>query len=239
MQQKNNIFLLALLASLSALSNATPTPAKVVRMPFTKRLESSDNLHRRDGKIVTAPLSNDLVSYDIKVNIGSPAQSVVLQLDTGSSDLFVLAPGACNTQSCTCPTGGCTYCKSSIRIFDVSTLIQLIKIDDSQISKTAALLNGKETDFDFSYGSGEVEGFYITDSLAFSNVNIKDIIIGVAKADRTENRGIMGVGLPAGESSDIAVHAGVVQALYNQGSISSRSYSLFLDSSGESMISSS
>jgi hypothetical protein len=64
---------------------------------------------KRDGSVVVS-LLNEVVSYDITIEVGTPAQTVNLQLDTGSSDLWVLAPEACDTATCTCPSGGCTYC---------------------------------------------------------------------------------------------------------------------------------
>jgi hypothetical protein len=111
---------LCLLISLWGLSepvNAGPVPRISLRgsseppplkMPFVKRLSKKSKI-KRDGSVV-ASLSNDVFSYDITMDVGSPAQTVLLQLDTGSSDLWVLAPGVCDTDSCTCPSGGCTYC---------------------------------------------------------------------------------------------------------------------------------
>lgn len=109
----------ALAALLSLLgpvdSNPVPLPfshdvlgGKSIRMPFTKRL-STRSAVKRDGSLV-ATLSNDVYSYDITIEVGTPAQTVNLQLDTGSSDLFVLAPNSCDTNNCSCPSGGCTYC---------------------------------------------------------------------------------------------------------------------------------
>jgi hypothetical protein len=97
--------------------NAGPVPSISLRgsseppslkMPFTKRLSKKGKM-KRDGSVV-ASLLNEVVSYDITIEVGTPAQTVNLQLDTGSSDLWVLAPGACDTTTCTCPSGGCTYC---------------------------------------------------------------------------------------------------------------------------------
>ena len=97
--------------------NAGPVPSISLRgsseppslkMPFAKRL-SEKNKMKRDSSIAES-LSNDVTSYEITVEVGTPAQTVNLQLDTGSSDLWVLGPGACDTASCTCPSGGCTYC---------------------------------------------------------------------------------------------------------------------------------
>lgn len=111
---------LCLLVSLLWLSepiNTSPVPSislpgssesPSLKIPFTKRLSKKSKMKRDDS--VVASLLNDVISYDIEVEVGTPAQTVNLQLDTGSSDLVMLAPGACDTATCTCPSGGCIYC---------------------------------------------------------------------------------------------------------------------------------
>jgi Eukaryotic aspartyl protease len=79
-----------------------------LKMPFTKRLSKKSKMKRDDS--IVASLLNETFAYDIKIEIGIPAQTVNLQLDTGSSDLLMLVPGACDTATCTYPSDGCTYC---------------------------------------------------------------------------------------------------------------------------------
>jgi hypothetical protein len=97
-------------------------------------------------------------------------------------------------------------------------------------STTAQLLDDTTVPFNFSYDSGDVVGDYITDSITFGGASLTNVTIGVATGDTNEPRGILGVGLPAGEASDIPEHAGVLELLVDQGYISSNSYSLYLDS---------
>jgi hypothetical protein len=112
--------LLYLFASFAALGEARPNlqlfsrrslTNDVVKLPFNKRLSQRGSVKRDDVLPVT--LMNDVISYDIEVGVGTPPQTLSLQLDTGSSDLWVLTPGACDTTTCKCPTGGCTYCESN------------------------------------------------------------------------------------------------------------------------------
>jgi len=91
------------------------------------------------------------------------------------------------------------------------------------------LLDNQDIPFNFSYGSGDVTGFYITDNINLSGASLTSAIIGVGENSITESRGIMGVGLPGGEAPDIPEHAGVIALLVQQGYISSNSYSLYLD----------
>jgi hypothetical protein len=75
-----------------------------------------------------------------------------------------------------------------------------------------------------------VFGDYITDNITVGGARLTNVIIGLASDDTNEERGILGVGLPADEASDIPEHAGVLELLVRQGYISSTSYSLYLDS---------
>jgi hypothetical protein len=106
----------------------------------------------------------------------------------------------------------------------------LIAIVDFSQSTTGQLLDGTTVPFNFSYGSGDVLGDYITDNIAVGGASLTNVIIGVATDDINEERGILGVGLPAGEAPYILEHAGVLELLVEQGYISSNSYSLYLDS---------
>ncbi|KAK5206449.1 hypothetical protein LTR47_006054 [Exophiala xenobiotica] len=211
------ITLLYLFASFAALGEARPSlqlfsrrsPTNdVVKLPFNKRLSQRGSV-KRDG-LLPVTLTNDAISYDIEVEVGTPPQTLSLQLDTGSSDLWVLTPGSCDTTTCKCPTGGCTYF-------------------DAESSTTAELLDNSEVQFNFTYGSGQVSGKYVTDNIEVGGAQLSDAIIALAVDDIQESRGILGVGLPTGESHDIPTHAGILELLVEQGFISSTSYSLYLD----------
>ena len=103
--------------------------------------------------------------------------------------------------------------------------------DTVNLSKsiTGQLLDDTIAAFNFSYGSGDVFGGYITDDVAVGGASLTNVIIGLALDDTNEDRGILGVGLPADEVPGIPSHAGVLELLVQQGYISSTSYSLYLD----------
>jgi hypothetical protein len=81
-------------ASISTERHAGPG---MIRMPISKQAGS---LSKRN-KYPTAKLQNlGKMEYMIKVEIGTPPQTTYLQLDTGSSDTWVLAPSGCAGSLC-------------------------------------------------------------------------------------------------------------------------------------------
>ena len=102
-------------------------------------------------------------------------------------------------------------------------------VDLTQSSTVAA----PNVPFHFFYGSGDVAGDYISDNIAVGGASLTAVIIAVATEDTNEQRGILGLGLPAGETPDVLPHAGVLELLVRQGYISSTAYSLYLDRYGK------
>ena len=105
----------ALLAA-AVKSAAADIPDGVVQFDVARR-QPHPRLLRRASTAQT-DLSNDLTQggYFIKCEVGTPAQSLTLQLDTGSSDIWVPASDAsvCESSktSSGCTLGSCT-CISS------------------------------------------------------------------------------------------------------------------------------
>ena len=57
-------------------------------------------IQRRDP--INADLQNEEFFYQLQVSVGTPPQSTLLNIDTGSTTTFVLAPGSCQEgSSCT------------------------------------------------------------------------------------------------------------------------------------------
>jgi hypothetical protein len=94
----------------------TPVPLPVKRsaslgvfaMPISRK---SRSISKRDGFQVA--LSNEEYYYSISVGVGSPPQSISLELDTGSSDTWTFSPSTCNSVNC---AGGPCKCTLPVMI---------------------------------------------------------------------------------------------------------------------------
>ena len=101
---------------------------QVLQWHTSKRPELS-RLRRRDGSSFDSSINNNLDEggYFATVKIGSPGQELSLQLDTGSSDVWVPWSGAkiCQDQADGgCPLGSCMLAASpSTELFPGSRAI--------------------------------------------------------------------------------------------------------------------
>ena len=206
------------LTSLLSLAEAAASSPKVVGYEFTKSVvrdvSESQRIRRRQSS-VQADLTNADILYFINITIGTPAQSVAVQVDTGSSDLWVpsLATDICDQN-----LAGC----SNLGGFDPR-------------KSTSGRMVGENL-FDISYVSGDrIVGDYIQDTIGIGKTQIKRQTMGLATAGkaRTPIQGIMGIGYSKGEAivqqNPRAEYPNIVNSLKNQGFIKSLSYSIWLN----------
>lgn len=146
------------------------------------------------------------------VTVGTPAQSLSLVLDTGSSDVWMLSNTAdlCTSAELQAENyGGCTG-----------------GTYNSNDSSTYKLVD--QGGFDITYADGtESTGDYITDNLVLNGNTVKALQMGLAY-NTTVGVGIMGIGYDTNEAAETE-YPSIIDQLVSQDLIPSKAYSLYLD----------
>jgi len=94
---------------LGALSSVIAEAPKVVQMQTyrQKREMIPERLLRRANFPVTLGNAAAIGLYYVNATVGTPPQSVGLQIDTGSSDVWMFGPRSCNASTSQCLGGSC------------------------------------------------------------------------------------------------------------------------------------
>ncbi|KUJ18992.1 acid protease [Mollisia scopiformis] len=177
---------------------------------------STAPLLKRAGT-VNAQLTNAEVEglYFANVSVGTPGQNLALQIDTGSSDVWVPASTASlcsNAKEGGCPNGAFTSGKS--KTFDIV----------------------EQNGFNISYvdGTGST-GDYFQDTFSIGGASLNNFQMGLA-TDTTIGTGIMGIGYNTSEANLDTTDGGngteypnLPLAMVNAGAINSAAYSLWLN----------
>lgn len=199
----STLTLTTLLAAVSA--------GKVIQLDFSRSVTTSPSKQRKvilpkGQKIdLTIPVENDLVLYSAKVQVGTPEQEFLVQVDTGSSDLWLY-----DTKD-VCIGGGC----SQYGLFATNAS-----------STYKELLPGQ---FEISYGDHTyAKGDWVEDTVTIEGVKIPKQQFGLAK-NTTATPAILGIGLPSLEAAE-KEYINIPKSLYLNGDIGSWTYSLYLSS---------
>lgn len=196
-----------------------------IRLDFKKERRTlppdSPYLQRRAGS-VSANLENaqSALLYLMNVTVGTPPRKFALQLDTGSSDIWIPWKNAdvCQQDSSRCSNGA--YDPNSSSTFD-------------DIAQDA---------FEIQYVDGtDIRGDYISEVFGIGGANIKNMTMGVAKEaqlpdDTSPFQGIVGVGFRSGESiatDGSQTYPNIIDMLKDQGHTNTLAYSLWLNDLGE------
>ncbi|PRT54649.1 Aspartic proteinase yapsin-3 [Wickerhamiella sorbophila] len=161
-------------------------------------------LARRDGSI-QMDLTNLASYYQVKLSMGTPSQDVLLTVDTGSSDLWVLASDSDECQSGQCSSGS--------------------SFDEN---KSSTFKGNTSDPFGISYGDGtSAKGYWAQDVLGLNGQVVEGGNFALATTT-SSNLPVFGIGLVAGETAKTPYDNVPVQ-LKNQGLIKTVAYSLWLN----------
>ena len=146
--------------------------AKRVCTGLTK---ATGNLAKLHGRQLSSDLTKqqDGTSYTIQLGVGSPAQPVEVQLDTGSSDLWV-NPNCANAGS----QVSIDFCNSLPR-FDSTKSTSFVDLGSS---------------YTLVYGGGSATIEWVTDDVTIGGSEVQAQRFGVATNGDREPFGILGVG---------------------------------------------
>lgn len=168
-----------------------------------------DQLRRRGE--VQATLDNEETLYFVNATLGTPAQSLRLHLDTGSSDLWVNtnASSLCMSKTNPCAYAGTYSANSSSTYSYIGSWFNISYVD----------------------GSG-ASGDYVSDTLTIGGTTVDSLQFGVGYKS-TSSQGILGVGYPVNEvqvgRAGKKAYDNLPAKLVTDGVIKSNAYSLWLN----------
>ncbi|KAF6522433.1 hypothetical protein HZS61_013961 [Fusarium oxysporum f. sp. conglutinans] len=158
-------------------------------------------------------INNEKWLYTVEIAIGNPPQKTLVQVDTGSSDLWVNA-----------------NCSSAPAEFGQQELCEEVPRFDHRLSNSSKGPLGSKL---LGYGSGdELNGALVDiyqDTVTIGDIKVRNQMFGVASNSRGLPIGIMGLG--PGFNGSFAVnesHPLLLDSMAIQGAITSRVYSLAL-----------
>ncbi|KAF3915514.1 Candidapepsin-8 [Orbilia brochopaga] len=169
-----------------------------------------------DNDTVHQLLQNKGILYLINVTVGTPPQPMQLQVDTASSDIWVLSKSI-------------TPCRDADDYHEPSSCIYG-SFDDTKSSTLKLLGKGR---FCIVYVDGtRAVGDYVSDTFAVGPAVVQGMQIGLAK-DANLSYGVMGVGFEGDQASvspgGMGKYPSLVSRMVSQGLIKSRAFSLWLD----------
>lgn len=182
--------------------------SSVVRIPFGKTL---NQLSKRDD-LIDEPLVNARISYKAEFELGSPPQKMLIMLDTGSSDLWVMSA---DNPSC-----------------DSSAGIDCSDYNIFNYANSTTFSPNSSAPFEIAYADGTgASGIYAQDTLVLGGVRVENA--NFALAMNATSTPVWGIGLASLEStmdySEPYVYPSIPYQLKDSGAIAQVAYSLWLN----------
>lgn len=210
---------LALFELLGAASAAVQVDFTVDR----RRVGGDTHLQRRQGSHIQSDIQNAQYAalYLMNITVGTPPQSMNVQIDTGSDELWVpySKSDRCTQHKELCSEG----------VFDPA--------------KSSTYKTRSKGTFDISYGDQtHIQGDYAVDAVGVGGQAVKGMTMGVAKSayvpdgiDKLPFQGILGIGPKTSKIGEkTAPH--MLDMMKEQGLIDTRAYSLYLNDLGASTL---
>lgn len=229
------ISLTSTLLSLATLVNCEEMPEGVIHFPLTRRNTLAERVHSIVKRSNSPSVSLDDRSnlFTAELTIGSQKETVQVQVDTGSSDLWLM-----NSSN--------PYCSGV-----TSNINELNdpnnQSDDGQILCWSATMfdptksstfKKNDTSFSVTYGDYSfANGTYAHDNIGFGGITIDSANFALAY-EANSSYAVWGIGLPATEGSAIldqstghweSTYPNLPLQMAQQGIISSYGYSLWLN----------
>ncbi|KAK6530201.1 hypothetical protein TWF694_003567 [Orbilia ellipsospora] len=208
---KSTVILFAGLTAAQIAVRAASNEARVVSLDFQKQRKQGPGRHSGHSKsrrrsTVLSPLDNEYLLYYVDVKIGTPPQSLKIQIDTGSSDVWA-------------PASTSKYCQGSDDPCSEGTY------DPARSSSSKVVdPNG----FSISYVDGtHAKGDFVSEVLQIGNITVKNLQIGVAY-NTDIGAGILGIGFEGNSVSEDSASS-LLNNLVENKYINSRAYSLWLN----------
>ncbi|KAI0410038.1 aspartic peptidase domain-containing protein [Xylaria palmicola] len=187
---------------------------QVVQWSIEKRGNPAHKLSRRADDTVEEIITNEKMrgGYFASCTVGTPPQNVTLQLDTGSSDIWVPASNASICEQRSSQSGGCSFGSF-----------------DSESSSSGVTVND---DFQIAYVDGSYSrGAYIAETFGIGNVELENVTMGLG-LDTDIAYGLVGVGYALNEASASQtdeVYNNLPLVMLSEGRINTNAYSLWLN----------
>jgi hypothetical protein len=215
------LHLFAVAAALLDLTSAS------LRLDFTQQRRPATPHHskryrkhsRRDAVNATIQNAQSNTLYLLNVIVGTPGQRMQLQLDTGSSDIWV-------------PWTDSEICSAD----ELCT-------EGSYDPGPSSTFNDVAPDaFDIEYVDGtKIQGDYIEETFGVGDVKVRDMTMGFAKTATINSQdvpfqGIVGVGFSAAEAitdDGTSPYPNLISMLKSEGHTDSLAYSLWLNDLGK------
>ncbi|KAI1326664.1 aspartic peptidase domain-containing protein [Xylariaceae sp. FL0255] len=170
------------------------------------------DFYRQKRAVAEVPLANRTdVAYYAKLDFGTPAQPIYVQIDTGSFELWVNPDCAALSD-----TTDESFCNNTGHY-------------ESSQSTTFATLSSDNV---LQYGIGNASIDYVTDTIAIAgtSVSLKNVQFGVAQQSTEEFAGILGIGF--GQNITIP-YKNLIDQLAAQGATNTKAFSIALGSKDE------